>query len=401
MPLGDLVGLVVETLRARGLRSFLTILGIVIGMASVVLLSSIGEGTRVGVLEQFGQFGTTIVGIQPGKQKTMGMGAGMVGGTTHPLTVEDARALRRVPGVRYVAPHVIGMGEVKTEERSRYSYVYGTVWEDQHILKWYPRIGSFLPPGDPDQAPPVCVLGARVASELFPAKNPLGSNVRVGDVRFTVVGVMSSKGQMLGFDLDDMVYVPVRRAMRMLNRDDVSEIHVLVASQGMIPGVTKGVRAVLTQRHEGEEDFTIQNQADMLEVVDEVMTVLTAGVLVIAGIALLVGAMGILTIMWVTVKERTGEIGLVKALGASDGQVVAIFLAEAGTLSLVGGLAGTAVGLAAAWGLGRAVPGFWVQTPAWIIPIALGVSLLVGVLAGVAPAVKAARLDPVEALRAE
>ena len=401
MALGDLLAMLFETLRTQRLRSALTMLGIVVGIAAVVLLSSIGEGTREGIVSQFSQFGTTIVGIQPGRQESFGGGPAVMGGTTRPLTVEDALALRRVPGVHYVAPSITGLGRIEAGERSRRTYLSGTVWEDQHVLKWVPRIGTFLPPGDPDRIPAVCVLGPKVASELFPGKSPLGERVRVGDARFTVVGVMSPKGQMLGFDLDDVIYLPIRRAMRMLNRDTVTEIHVLVSSHGMIREAIAGMRAVLRDRHDGEEDFKITSNADMLAVVDKVLRVLTGGVLVIAGISVLVGAMGILTILWVAVHERTSEIGLLKAIGASDRQIMLVFLAEAGALSLFGGLMGVSAALGLGWLATAIVPSLWFQTPAWVVPVAIAVSLGVGVLAGVVPATRAARLDPIDALRAE
>ncbi|HLF92458.1 MAG TPA: ABC transporter permease [Planctomycetota bacterium] len=398
---GDLWVLLLETLRTQRLRSFLTILGIVIGIASVVLLSSIGEGTRRGVAAQFSQFGTTVVGIRPGRVETFGVGPGAIGGTTRPLTVEDALALRRVPGILHVAPHVMGMGEVKTGERTRQVSIYGTVAEDQHCLQWFPQVGTFLPEGDPDQIPSVCVLGAKTARELFPGANPLGARIRIGGSRFTVVGVMASKGQVLGFDLDDMIYLPLRRAMRLLNLSQVGEIHLYVAGHAAIPRAVEEARRALMDRHGGEEDFTITTQADMLKVIDQVIRVLAAGVVVIAAIAVFVGAMGILTILWVSVHERTGEIGLIKALGASDRQVMLVFLAEAAALSVIGGAAGLGIGVGGGWLLRRMIPGFWIELPLWVVPLALGASLLVGLVAGVAPARRAARLDPVEALRAE
>jgi putative ABC transport system permease protein len=298
MLLSDLWGLLLETLRTQRLRTFLTIVGVVIGMASVVLLSSIGEGTRRGIIDQFSQFGTTIMGVTPGKQKTFGVGPGMLGGTTHPLTVEDGLALRRVPGVEYVAPHTMGLGEVKAGERTRRVYIYGTVAEEQYCLRWKPRIGSFLPSGDPDQMPPVCVLGAKTARELFPDANPLHAHIRAGEQRFTVIGVMEPKGQFLGFDMDDLIIIPVRAAMKMFNRQDVMEIIVLAASQSVMDRVAESSRKVLMDRHGGEEDFTIESSSDYLKLLNDAIRILTIGVLLIAGISVFVGAMGILTIMW-------------------------------------------------------------------------------------------------------
>lgn len=401
MTFRDLWGFLAETIRTQRLRSFLTLLGISIGMSAVVLLSSLGEGAKRGIAAEFSQFGTTIVGVSPGKRATFGVSPGAIGGTTHPLTVEDALSLRRIPGVEAVSPRVAGMAQVEAGDRTRRTYVTGTVREDQDILKWRARIGTFLPAGDPDQAPAVCVLGSRVAAEVFPAANPLGAHVRVGESRFTVIGVMESKGQVLGFDLDDMVYVPVRRAMKLFNRDGLMEIHVLASNPGTVDAVTRGVRRELMARHDGEEDFTLASQADMLGVVDEVIGVLTLGVLVIAAISLLVGAMGILTILWVAVHERTAEIGLIKAMGGSEGQILLVFLSEAAALAVAGGALGVTLGAATAWAVREVRPGFWIETPLWTVPASLAVSLAVGALAGYLPARKASKLDPIDALRSE
>lgn len=400
MSVVDLWTLLLETLQTQKLRSALTVLGIVIGIASMVLLSSIGEGTREGIAKEFTQFGTTIVSIMPGKSETHG-NPGYMGGTTYPLTYEDALVVRRVRGVRWYSPTATGVGEVEAGERSRHTYIFGVINDAQHVWQWYPRVGSFIPDGDPDHIPPVCALGPKTARELFPNQNPLGAHVRVADARFKVVGVMEPKGQMLGWDLDDAVYIPLKRAMRLFNRDQLQELHLYVTSHSMIPRVMSDVKAVLKDRHDGNEDFTVISQADMLKVIEDVLIVVTVGVMVIAAISVFVGAMGILTIMWISVHERTQEIGLVKALGASNRQVLTVFLSEAAALSLLGGVAGLLFGWGGCRLLQAAIPGFWVQTPAWMPPVALGVSLFVGVVAGVVPAIRASRLDPIEALRAE
>jgi putative ABC transport system permease protein len=401
MPFGDLWGLVIETLRAQRMRSVLTVLGIVIGVASVVLLASIGQGARTGIAAQFSQFGTTVLGVRPGRVETFGMSPGVVGGTTRPLSVEDAHALRRIPGVLHVAPHVAGLGEVEAGPRTRRCQVYGTTADDRHILRWPPRVGSFLPDGDVESVPPVCALGSKVAKELFPAGDALGARLRIGTWKFSVVGIMESKGQMLGFDLDDMVFVPLRFAMKMFNLSQLQEIHVYVSSHERIAPVTTEIERILRDRHGGEDDVTITSQADLLKTIDEVLRVVSTGVLLIAAISVLVGAIGILTIEWVAVSERTPEIGLLKALGASDRQVLLIFLAEAAALAGLGGVIGLLLGTGGGLLLTAAVPAIRVETPAWIPPVALAVSLGVGLAAGVLPARRAARLDPIQALRAE
>jgi putative ABC transport system permease protein len=219
--------------------------------------------------------------------------------------------------------------------------------------------------------------------------------------RFRVVGVMQPKGQMPGFDIDDIAYVPVASAMRLFNLDELLEIDPIYSSVRDTARVEAAVTSLLTDRHDGSEDFTVTTQEAMLDVFGSVMDVITMAVGAIAGISLLVGATGILTMMWIAVGERTSEIGLVRALGATREQVQALFLAEAATLSALGGLAGIVVGLGVGSVLRLAVPGLPVETPLNFVLAGLAVSVLTGLLAGVVPARRAASFDPIEALRAE
>jgi putative ABC transport system permease protein len=216
-----------------------------------------------------------------------------------------------------------------------------------------------------------------------------------------VIGVMEPKGQMLGFDLDDTAYVPVATAMRLFNLEDLGEIDLTYQPPDARTRIEAAVKRVLAERHDGEEDFTVTSQEAMLAVFGNVMTVITMAVGTIAGISLVVGAIGILTMMWITVRERTDEIGLVRAIGASAAQVAGLFLAEAAAVALLGGAAGVAIGLGLGAALRWFVPGLPVETPLGFVLAALGVSLAVGLLSGVLPARRAARLDPIEALRAE
>lgn len=395
----DLVALAGGALRGQRLRTALSMLGIGIGICAVILLTSIGEGTRQYVLEQFTQFGTNILAINPGKQETIGI-PGVLGGSTRKLTIDDAEALARVPGVERVAPFVMGSASVEADGRSRSVYVYGATAAFSDVLQFGARRGRFLPPGDPRRGAPVAVLGPKLERELFAERDALGELVRIGGRRFRVIGVMESKGQILGFDIDDAAYIPLSQGMSLFNLDELFEIDLVFSHARLESQVAESVRRTLIDRH-GREDFTITTQSQMLAVFDNVMDVVTVGVGAIAGISLLVGSIGILTIMWIAVGERTSEIGLLRAMGATRRQVQTLFMVESAALAAVGGAAGVAVGLGLAALLREVVPGLPVRTPAEYVLAALAVSLATGIASGVLPARRAASLDPVDALRAE
>jgi putative ABC transport system permease protein len=386
--------------RSHRLRSFLSVLGIAIGVAAVVVLTSIGEGTRRYLLGEFTQFGTNVLQINPGKTETMGV-PGVLGGTTHKLTIDDAEALRRVPGAREVVPLAFGQARVEGGGRGRSVFIYGTTAEMPRVWNFEVGQGSFLPPGDPRRGAMVAVLGPTLKRELFGEENALGEFVRIAGFRLRVIGVMAPRGRLLGLDIDDSAYVPVATVMRMFNLDELTEIEVLFAHEGLAERVIEGVRRLLTDRHAGKEDFTITSQTAMLEVFGNVMNVITTAVAAIGGISLLVGAIGILTMMWIAVNERVGEIGLMRAVGATGREVERLFLLEAVILTVIGGIAGILVGLGVAAFLRLAVPGMPVYTPPQYVLAAVVVSVVTGLLSGVIPARRAALLHPVEALRAE
>lgn len=404
MRTSDLVRLTFGSIVAHRLRSFLTMLGIVIGIASVILLTSIGEGTRQYILAEFAQFGSNLLQVQTGRSRTTGT-AGVFGGTTNPLTLEDALALERVPGVEHVLPVVVGTGEVRASsrvgERSRDVYVYGVTDAAPALWKFGVRQGRFLPGGDPRQGGAVAVLGPKLKRELFGEQSALGEYVHIGGQRFIVIGVMEPKGFLLGFDIDDVAHIPIARAMPIFNRRDLMEINVVFSSMASSDAVEAGIRRILKERHRGEEDFTVTTQTEMLDTLNDILKVINYAVGGIAAISLLVGSIGILTMMWIAVNERTREIGLAKALGATERQILVIFLAEAALLSTVGGVLGLLVSSAISFSLHLFVPGLPLSTPLPFILLALGVSFAVGVASGVLPARRAALLDPVEALAAE
>ncbi len=399
MRINDSIQFALRTVLAHRLRSALTALGIGIGVAAVVLLTSIGEGIHRFVLAEFTQFGTTIIGINPGKVTTHGASVGVFG-TVRPLTLEDAEALRRVPHVTAVMGVVQGNAEVEAGGRARRTTVLGVGPEMPAIFQFDVAQGRFLPPDDPRAARPFAVLGVKLDRELFRGRNPLGEPIRVGGYRFRTIGVMAPKGQVLGFDLDDTVFIPTARALELFDREGVMEVDVLYEAGAPEDVVVAGVRRVLGARH-GREDFTIITQQQMLDTLSSVLNVLTLAVGALGGISLFVGAVGILTIMTIGVAERTGEIGLLRALGARRGQILGLFLGEAIVLAALGGLGGLVVGVATAWLLDLTVPALPVHTPWSYVLAAEALAVTIGLAAGVLPARRAARLDPVEALRTE
>ncbi len=400
MGLIEIVRFVGAAIRGHRLRSFLSALGVAIGVVAVIVLTSLGQGTRDYIVNQFTQFGTTLIGINPGKVKTIGI-PGAFGGTTHKLSIEDAEALRRIPGVSQVVPVEMGLARVEGGGRGRNVFLMGVGWEAADAWRFEVAQGRFLPPMDPRRRGSYAVLGAKLARELFGERSPLGRRVRVGGWSLLVIGVMEPKGQIVGFDLDDTAYIPVATAMDLFNSDELEEIDVVADSTDVIDEVAEGVRRVLMARHRGEEDFTITTQTEMLESFDRVIGIITIAVSGIAGISLLVGAMGILTIMWISVHERTAEIGLLRALGVERSTVQRLFLFESVMLAMGGGALGLAAGLGLSALLTDLVPGLPLSTPVEAVFAAVAMSLLVGVVSGVAPARQAAGLDPIDALRAE
>jgi putative ABC transport system permease protein len=399
MLFSDAIKLSSQALVSHRMRSALTALGIAVGIAAVVLLTSVGEGVHRFVLSEFTQFGTNLIGIHPGKVSTTGI-SGAVISNVRPLSLEDALALERLPRVIAATPVIQGNAAVEYDRRSRRVFVIGVGADMPVVWRMQVAQGRFLPEDDPRVARAFAVLGSKVKHELFGGENALGRRVRIGGERYRVIGVMESKGEMLGFDLDDTVYLPVARAMALFNRQSLMEIDLLYAAGSASEEVARRARALLKERH-GAEDFTIITQEQMLDVLGSVLDILTMAVGALGGISLLVGGVGILTIMTIGVHERTAEIGLLRALGAGRYQVLLLFMCEATVLAGLGGLAGLLCGAGMAWLLGAIVPALPTHTPWSYALMAEALAAVIGLLAGVLPARRAARLDPIEALRAE
>ncbi|MGD2083736.1 MAG: ABC transporter permease [Chromatiales bacterium] len=395
----DFARLSASALVTQRMRSFLTALGIAVGIGSVVLLTSIGEGVHRFVLAEFTQFGTNLVTISPGKTTTKGISGGIIA-NVRPLTLDDATALQRIRQVRAVVPVVQGNAPVEAGNRRRRTTVLGVGPQMPELWQLDVALGRFLPDDDPRAARSFVVLGSRMRSELFGQQNPLGQLIRIASERYRVIGVMESKGQMLGFDLDDTAFIPAARALSMFNRESLMEVDLLYETGASSAEVVDKAESILLRRH-GSEDFTITTQEEMLKTLGSILSILTLAVGALGGISLLVGGVGILTIMTISVNERKAEIGLFRAIGAERRQVLALFLGEAVVLSGLGGMAGLILGAGGAWLLGTLVPALPVHTPWYYVLMAEVLALIVGLVAGVVPARNAAALDPVVALRAE
>ena len=395
----DGMALAFSAVRSQPVRSVLTALGIAVGIAAVVLLTALGNGLQRFVLDEFTQFGTNLLQVTPGRKTTLGLSGAMIN-SVRPLSLEDAEALALLPHVRAVCPSVFGNVAVEGGGHTRRVQANAVGPTMPAVWRFEVAQGRFLPPDEPRNARAFAVLGDKLWRELYGERNPLGEIVRIGGDRYRVVGVMAPKGQFLGFDLDDAVYLPIGRGLELFDRDGLMQIDVLFAGEAVADEVGSAVRRTLVARH-GVDDCTITAQQQMLDVLGSVLSVLTFAVGALGGISLVVGGVGILTIMSIALRERIGEIGLLRAIGTTKTQLRWLFLGEAGALAALGGTVGLAVGVGAAWLLHALVPALPVVVTLWQALLAEGVSLAIGLLAGVVPAMRAARLDPIEALRTE
>jgi putative ABC transport system permease protein len=394
-------------LRANLMRSILTTLGIIIGVAAVIAVVSIVQGLQYTITEQLQGVGATFIAVSPktDRRNIPGLAARQV-----KLTYEDSQAIEeKVPGVKLMSPLILGNAPVKYKDRKHNPFIIiGATENYQDVTNQTVDRGRFLSRIDLDNHRKVTVIGPKIAEELNLGPDPLGKEIYIDIYPATVIGVMEKKGQSLGMDFDNVVYIPFSSAVALFGRNaaDKVQIRLQATNPESVEQVKDGIVRLLRQRHRipdaEPDDFEIQTQDEILNTVNKILGSVTAVVGGVVGIALLVGGIGIMNIMLVSVTERTREIGVRKAVGARRQDVLVQFLIEAVTLSLIGG----AIGLALGYGLGaiaaKAIPGFPpAHVPLWAVAIAFGFSAGVGIFFGIYPAAKASRLDPIEALRYE
>ena len=397
MTSGDAIAFSWVALTRHRRRSALSVIGVMVGVAAVVVLTALGEGARRYVTREFASLGTNLLMVMPGRNETTGGFPG-AGGVPNDLTLDDARALaREVRQARLVVPLTLGNETVAFGERRRQVAVAGSTHDFLELRRLRMGTGSFLPEADLDRGAPVAVLGWKVVRELFGSETPLGRIVRIGDWRVRVIGVLAPRGRQLGMDIDDLVIVPVATAMRMFDLSSLFRVMIEVRGHADLESARERVIAVVTDRHD-EEDITCITQDSVVGSLSQILTALTLAVGAIGAVSLAVAGLGVMNLMLVSVSERTAEIGLLKALGATRRQVLAIFLLEAVLLSTAGALAGLGLGWGMVRGFVMLYPAYPAAPPLWAVVSVMILAIAIGAIFGVLPARRATRLDPVAAL---
>jgi putative ABC transport system permease protein len=397
----DVFGFAWRALERYRLRTGLLLLAMAIGVASIIILTALGDGARRYVTGEFASLGTNLIIVLPGRSETTGGGspAMFIGGTPRDLTIEDAMALTRSSTVRRIAPINVGSAPVSWGGLERDAPIIGSTSDLLDIRHWELTQGKFLPEIDPRQSLSVCVIGGKVKDELFGVTPALGEWLRIGEHRFRVIGVLGSEGRSIGVDVQDLVVVPLASAQDMFNTPSLFRILVEASSRESISNAKRFVREAITARHQGEEDITVITQDAVLATFDRILLALTFTVAGIAAISLAVAGILIMNVMLISVVQRTTEIGLLKAIGATHRQIMQMFLMEALQLSTIGAVTGVIIGELGSWIIRQFYPSIPMYAPLWAVLASMLVAMGTGLLFGTMPAGRAAKLDPVMALQ--
>lgn len=402
MRLGDTTRLSIEALYAQKLRTLLTVLGMVIGVAAVVLLVSLGQGAKNYVLSEFEGLGTNLIIVQPGKSDRKTSFGPPLGAAQRKMTIADVNALeKRAQLLDAVSGIILGTVTARKDESTANISVFGTNDQFKRILNIEIGSGAFFTREEDDYGRRVIILGSKIAVKLFGEEAPVGQVVKLNGSEFRVIGVTANMGDKLGLNFDEIAFIPTNAALKLFNDDKLLGIRAKASVRVGVDDAVDEIKEILRERRDGEEDFTVITQVSMMDSLTTILNMLTYMLAGIAAISMLVGGIGIMNIMWVSVVERTPEIGIRRAVGARRRDILQQLLAEAIGLSVLSGGSGVLLSLAITYGAYAVYPSFDMRAPAWILVPAFGMALIVGVVFGVAPAWRASRIETLEALRFE
>lgn len=391
-----------ESIVENKLRAGLTMLGMIIGVMAVILLVSVGTGAKRYITSEFESLGTNIILVQPGKtDKKTSMGP-PVSSSKGKLSLGDVDALQKnAQSLSAISGVMFGAGVIKNESASNNINILGANDQFNRIFNMVITEGNYFSREDEDSGRRVVVLGHTIRINLFGTGTALGQLVKVNDSEHRVIGVIKPTGDKLGFNIDDMVLIPTKSALRLFNTTNLFGIRATAKSRSGLDDAVNDLTNILKERHNGEEDFTVITQVTMMESMNTILNMLTYALAAIAFISMLVGGIGIMNIMLVSVTERTREIGIRRAVGARRSDILKQFMIEAIVISVSGGLLGILFSLIITNTLFLFLPGFDMRPPFWIIPPAFFLSLFTGIVFGVWPARKAAHILTIDALRYE
>ncbi|MFC1985219.1 ABC transporter permease [Chloroflexota bacterium] len=413
MKLIEFLGIAVKSLLANKLRSTLTMLGMIIGVGSVIILMSVGTGLQNMITSTFEELGTNLLIVQPSNPEAPGIMGAMYGAFSGGLTMDDVEAIERISSVTGVVPANENFVKLIAGNEETTAVIHGSNPDYQMVYGFTMASGQFISEVNLARRDMVVAVGSKVAEDLFGSDDAVGQKVKIRDKRFTVIGVMEPRGlSSFGFSWDELVVTPITTYQARLfsqktpsGEDAVQQISVQVASAEVMDEVTEEIESVLRRRHhidaDEDDDFAVLSMEQMLGTFETITLALTVFLGMIGAISLLVGSIGIMNIMLVSVTERTREIGLRKAIGAKRRDILMQFLMEAAMLSLAGGAIGLIFAWAAAWGISQIdLGGFSINAVVspLIVTVAVLVSLLIGLASGIYPAMRAARLNPIDAL---
>jgi len=390
-----------QALARHRLRSFMLLLAISIGVSSVLLLTSIGEGARLFIEKEFSSLGTKMLVVLPGKKETTGSAPPIYGTTPRDLTIADSEALKQISSISYVAPIIAGTATVSNQSLARDIIILGTTNDMFAVRNLEIQQGKMLPKNSHSRATPVCILGAKLAQELFPASSAVGQWLRIGEYRYRVIGLLAQRGESLGLDLRDMAIIPVQSAQVLFNSPALYRILLQLKQAEFETQAIKKITHIIAQRHEGEADITVVNQDAVLNAFNKIIFAVTASIGGIAAISLFVAGILIMNVSYISVSQRRAEIGLLKSLGASASEVHNIFLMGSLVLTLFGVLIGIVLSYSLVFLVQINFSDIPVAIPWWSTLAASITALAVGLVFSWLPAKKAAAVDPILALRGD